>query len=38
MVKISHDILTPGSSWDSFLQCQNISIITIQEISDIIII
>ena len=37
-VKISYDILTPGSSWDSFWKCQNESIITTQEIIDIILI
>ena len=26
-VKISYDILTPGSSWDSYWYCQNKSII-----------
>ena len=30
--------LTPGSSWDSFWYCQNKSILTIQEIIDIILI
>ena len=37
-VKISYDILTPGSSWDSFWYCQNKSILSIQEIIDIILI
>ena len=37
-VKISYDILTPGSSWDSFGLCQNKSIMTTREIIDIILI
>ena len=35
-VKISYDIFNPELSWDTFWLCQNKSILTIQEIIDII--
>ena len=37
-VKILYDILTPGSSWDSFWLCQNECIMITREIINIILI